>query len=204
MRKLFGGILLVFGGLAALGFLVGEENADRGAVIFCIILLVIGGVLFFKRTPSKAEKELGFEQKNCSISSVQHMAGLPIAEGVSCALSVKKGFLDVEGGGVSYKLDLSKVTDAEVKTDVEIGQAYVSSIGGAVGGALLFGPLGAMVGGRAKKKETKSVEHYIIITYLSDEKIEFLSFHADIGEKARNFVDVIRSKKSGVSETVEL
>lgn len=44
-----------------------------------------------------------------------------------------------------------------IKTDKEIQQQYVSSVGGAVGGAVLFGPLGAITGGRAKKKTVKEV-----------------------------------------------
>lgn len=63
-----------------------------------------------------------------------------------------------------------------IKTDTEIQQQYISSVGGAVGGAVLFGPLGAMIGGRAKKKTIKNEVHrYLIITYQSPE-IKYIGF----------------------------
>ena len=105
------------------------------------------------------------EQKKNSISGLRHMDGLPLAQGAECLAICKDQSLEISGGGTQFHLDLNKITDAIVKTDVEIQQAYVSSIGGAVAGAALFGTLGAMVGGRAKKKETKTLEHYLIITY---------------------------------------
>ncbi|MEH2944892.1 hypothetical protein VSQ32_19130 [Lachnospiraceae bacterium KK002] len=58
---------------------------------------------------------------------------------------------------MNFELEKSKITDMCIKTDKEIQQQYVSSVGGAVGGAVLFGPLGAITGGRAKKKTVKEV-----------------------------------------------
>ncbi len=46
-------------------------------------------------------------------------------------------------GTMNFELEKSKITDMCIKTDKEIQQQYVSSVGGAVGGAVLFGPLGA-------------------------------------------------------------
>lgn len=60
-------------------------------------------------------------------------------------------------GTMNFELEKSKITDMCIKTDKEIQQQYVSSVGGAVGGAVLFGPLGAITGGRAKKKTVKEV-----------------------------------------------
>lgn len=56
-------------------------------------------------------------------------------------------------------------------------KGYTSSISGAVGGAILFGPLGAMVGGRAKQKTSKVVTYYLVVTYQGDnEDIKYISF----------------------------
>ena len=64
-----------------------------------------------------------------------------------------------------------------VKTDTEIQQQAVSSIGGAIAGGVMFGPLGAIIGGRAKNKKVKTVTKYLIITYINDnEEIKYIGF----------------------------
>ena len=78
--------------------------------------------------------------------------------------------------GATFNLEKSKVTDVCMKTDVEIHNQYVSSAGGAVAGALLFGPLGAMIGGRTKEKKNKVVSTYLIFTYIKDDSLTYICF----------------------------
>ena len=66
-----------------------------------------------------------------------------------------------------------------IKTDTEIQDQAVSSIGGAVAGAAMFGALGAIIGGRAKTKKVKTVIQYLIITY-TDNKGELAYIGFDI------------------------
>jgi len=76
-----------------------------------------------------------------------------------------------------------------IKTETEIQNAYVSSVGGAIGGLALFGPLGAMVGGRTKKKTDKIIHNYLIFAYDKDGQTDFISF--DVTNRlitARRFV----------------
>jgi len=69
-------------------------------------------------------------------------------------------------------------------------------VGGAIGGAMLFGTLGAMVGGRAKEKQSKVVEYYFIITYLKDDGVGHLSFRVENNAKAQMVADRHRGKIS--------
>ena len=73
-------------------------------------------------------------------------------------------------------MNRSKITDISVKTDVEIQKQYVSSAGGAIAGGMVFGPLGAIVGGRVKEKKTREFTYYLIFTYRSDAEISYISF----------------------------
>ena len=57
---------------------------------------------------------------------------------------------------MTFKLLKEKITDVTMTNDIEIQKNNVSSIGGAVSGAILFGALGAIIGGRAKNKKVKS------------------------------------------------
>ena len=81
-----------------------------------------------------------------------------------------------------------------MKTDVEIQKQYVSSVGGAVGGYMLFGGLGAMIGGRAKERETAKTEYYLIITYRKNDELAYISFKADNQWTAEKFVEIVSSK----------
>lgn len=65
-----------------------------------------------------------------------------------------------------------------MKTTSEIQKQVVSSVGGAIGGAVLFGPLGAMIGGRAKTKELRTVSTCLLFTYEKNNSIDYIAFNA--------------------------
>ena len=73
----------------------------------------------------------------------------------------------------------------------EIQREYNSSIGGAIGGAIAFGALGAMIGGRAKKKEIRTATTYLIVTYEKEDSINYIAFTTD----QFNFKKAVRFKK---------
>ena len=92
------------------------------------------------------------------------------------------------------------------KSETEIQQQYVSSVGGAVGGAVLFGPLGAMIGGRAKKKTDTTTTYYMIITYKNAENnIAYIGF--DISNcilPAHKLIDAFEKNNTKGSAHIEL
>ena len=106
----------------------------------------------------------------------EHVSGLPVSEGANSSIFFNKEYVEISVSGNLFKVANSKITDVDVKTSTEIENAYTSSIGGAVGGFVLFGPLGAMVGGRSKKKQIRKTEFYFIITYSKNDTIDYLSF----------------------------
>ena len=69
-----------------------------------------------------------------------------------------------------------KIVDITIKKDIEIQKQYVSSVGKAVGGAIMFGTLGAIIGGRTKTKKTYDIDYYFIITYIKENQPEYISF----------------------------
>ena len=78
--------------------------------------------------------------------------------------------------GQEFTLDVSKLLDVSVMTSTQIQQQYVSSIGGAVAGAVLLGPLGAIIGGSAKKKNLNSKTRYLVISYISNDETKYIVF----------------------------
>lgn len=125
-----------------------------------------------KNTPRKRAADL------CASVSLwaKHMAGLPMPESAPCYLYLCTDRVVIDRDNTSYDLPISKITDAVVKTETEIRSNYVSSIGGAVAGGMLFGPLGAIVGGRTKKKEDRTIHSYLIFSYDKSGDMDYISF----------------------------
>ena len=104
---------------------------------------------------------------------------MPIPENSICSVISYTDKFVFSANGLSFNLLKSKITDICIKTDTEISKQVVSSIGGAIGGAVLFGPLGAIIGGRAKNREIKTTTQYLIFTYIKDNDVKYLGFIMD-------------------------
>ena len=78
----------------------------------------------------------------------------------------------ISNGIITQKISNSDVIGVKMVNDVQIQEQYVSSIGGAIAGAALFGVPGAVIGGRAKKKQIKTNETSLVITYKDNETVK--------------------------------
>ena len=155
---------------------VPSEDASLQAVIQAIF--TIGFIMLIvnvakKKRQAKAEKEkLGIKLE----TNLIHFDGLPISENTICKVVSYNDKYEFIANGLTFNLQKDRITDVSIKTDVEIQKQSVSSIGGAIGGAVLFGPLGAIIGGRAKDRKVKTTTKYLIITYLKDDDVKLLCF----------------------------
>lgn len=207
-RKVIGLILWVF---AILG-VIGTENKSE-AIIPTIIFVVIGLILIVKQPKSKEEKQQSIENAKKIMGdkinqfNAIHEAGLPISNGTNCMVTYDEDGFIFSGAGNTFNLAFNKITDICIKTDTEIQKQYVSSIGGAIAGGVVFGPLGAIVGGRAKEKKTSTSTDYLIFTYLKNGEINYISFNVtDNWLKAQNLVDKFNenNKVLNTGQTMEL
>ena len=162
-------------------------------IVECIIFAVITILLFM---PTKKEKELKAEKnkrkaESLKVSLMKHIYGLPVAEDVDCKVTLSDDKITFLSGGVNFELEKNQITDIMLKTDAEIQEQYVSSVGGAAAGFLVLGPVGAIIGGRAKKKTVKNEIHkYLIITYKSNGSDEIKYICLDINNciSAANYI----------------
>lgn len=93
-------------------------------------------------------------------SAFHHVNGLPIPENTLCEIMSYEDRIDSKSGTTDIKLPRKKITDMCLKTDTEIQNQVVSSVGGAnVRG---FGDCDRWQG---KTKEVKITTQYLIITY---------------------------------------
>lgn len=157
----------------------------------------------------KAKSEVTYkhntENKNNKILTgvYNHISGLPLSQDIQCKLFLYDDKIVIESSGVNFNLYKDKILDVCIKTDVEIQKQYVSSIGGAIAGEAIFGTLGAIIGGRAKQKESKTVTQYLIYTYEKNNNINYLVFDILKNVKAGKFVDDFRRLKK-INKEIEL
>lgn len=155
----------------------GDSTLDFIIGIALAIVFIFLGVLSFKRYAKyKKMKSERNPQEDGVYGKFKHTIGLSIPENTVCSLHLYSQGLKVNGNGVSFNLPINRILDIVVKSEEEIQKQLVSSTGGAVAGGILFGALGAMIGGRAKEKKIKTFKQYLIFTYEKDNKPEYIAF----------------------------
>lgn len=208
-------VLLVLGWVAFLFglflFVVLASTGGIGASPVCSVFIVPGIVLiilyWILSTPQRrVRREMKRKRKDPTYAfRLAHIDGLRLAQGTSCVAHYENGMVEIQGGGARFQLDIAKIMKAEVRTETEIQRAYVSSAGGAVAGAMMFGALGAMIGGRTKEQTSSTSKSFLILTYLKNDEIAYISFRADYAVSAYKFADFLMSRLSqNNTKTVEL
>ena len=174
--------------------------------ILALILIIFIAHQIDTVNKKRKDDNLRKQSKNATLYiKLPVFQGLPVAEGTLCEISSCPNYYEFNANNVSFKLDKDKVQDICIKTDTEIKKHYTSSVGGAIGGAVLFGPIGAMIGGRAKKKKTTSKKNYLIFTYTKDNSIEYISFDCTNSITAIKFVnEFTKNNKITTNTTIEL
>lgn len=161
----------------------------------------------FGDTPEKKERK-----KRTLASS--HVLGLPIPEETGCALVFEEDNLKiktVETNSSQFRVAYNKIVNLQTQTVYDVQNTMVSNPGGAIAGAMIFGAPGAMVGGRAKKKEVRTAKYYFIITYKKDNTLAHLHFRLwGAGEalRAKKLIEKYRPRTAcpgpGETPVVEL
>lgn len=149
-----------------------------------------------KKSQKAVKKEM--ESRNATLSaSLKHFAGLPIPENTLCQVYSTPSRIEIIANGQQFNLAKEKIIDVSITTNTEIQKQLVSSTGGAVGGALLFGAVGALIGGRTKTKEIKQVKSYLIFTYQKESETEYVGFDISLGGNvAGKFVKEFQQQKN--------
>lgn len=145
-------------------------------IMIPIMILVIVGIV--KANKKKKARKVELQQSGLLMyTAFDHVNGLPIAENLLCEIRSYKDRLEFKAGTTNIKLNREKITDMCIKTNTEIQKQAVSSVGGAVAGGVMFGALGAVIGGRAKNKKVKTTTQYLIITYTGEQgELKYIGF----------------------------
>lgn len=127
--------------------------------------------------------------------SVPCSSGLPVTEGTLCQIYYFDDCLEIVAAGVEYILKMEQVQDILIRTQSNVQSQFVSSTGGAILGAAIAGPVGAAVGGRAKKKEVREIALYLTISYTGkDGNAAYMAFIATHTPKCREMESLFHQR----------
>lgn len=109
--------------------------------------------------------------------TLTHVLGLPVMQGAVCKVISERDKLTIEAQKTVYNLNKDRITSISRETNIQKYSQAVSSIGGAVVGGMLFGSIGAAIGGRATSKDFQSEHQYLVIAYIGDdEAVKYVVF----------------------------
>lgn len=153
-------------------------------VMFLIIIICL--IWYYRRSDKKAnQKDTKIKEKMIKYNSIftteiNHICGLPLAEETRCFLNLCHEEIIIESTGKVFKLNKKNIIDMNIKTSKEVQ----NSISGAVGGAILLGPIGAFLYGTT----TDFHRFYIIIYKNKESKEQCISF--DMKDDIKVFKEV--------------
>ena len=107
---------------------------------------------------------------------------------------------------IEYNLSLDKVRNILYFNETEVEKIISQSAPGMIVGATTFGVLGAMAGGRVKTKEKKTVNHFVLIQYVSDSDNKEILIKTNDFWGAGKFVDYYKELNPRLDQpqTIEL
>ncbi|MDD3049758.1 MAG: hypothetical protein PHR06_01280 [Candidatus Cloacimonetes bacterium] len=112
----------------------------------------------------------GKKKEDMKVIGCTLIEGLPVIKGSDLILKLT-------GDGVSiivtptkqtFEISFSKLTSVQYYNETEMEKVISQSAPGMIIGGAAFGILGAMVGGRIKTKEKKTVTHFVVIDFESE------------------------------------
>lgn len=143
------------------------------------LLLIIIGIYMVSCKSKEKERKRQAEQRKIEpdkVYGLKYKSGLGFTEDDVCSVELKDNKFIITSSAASYNLSVEKLICVYVNTREEIQKQLISSVGGAIGGYMLFGALGAMVGGAVKEKEIKSDTKYFVFAYNKDDTAKYISF----------------------------
>ena len=175
-------IIIILFGMSFLGGLIPTitKQGNGMPIAEILIILVIEALLIFSYIKD-LQKQQDFDNNNKF--QFQHSGGLNYPQNATVNITVLEDKLSFLSNNVTYDLKNSKILNVNIQSHEEIQKQLVSNPGSALAGAAMFGAVGAIVGGAATEQKIKTLKNLLVITYLKDDKPDYIVFSLPENEK---------------------
>lgn len=96
--------------------------------------------------------------------------GLPVQNGIDLMFKLKAegATFFIPSEQKTFEINISKITKVQWYDEIAMEKIITQSAPGMIIGAIAFGTIGAMIGGRVKTKDKKVTTHFVLINYDSE------------------------------------
>lgn len=214
--------ILVGGGLLCIFIILKNPKIDIFSSVTLIPLfffLIPGLALAFRKSISKAWRKIKAAKKQSAKERRERSwakdperreayyklhcwleSGLPLVGGTLCTVCFDGDALMIEGGGMSFSVAYSKVSNMRVQSSTETEHYFVSSAGDAVAGAINYGAAGARYGGRIQHQTIENTSLYLVVTYIKQQRPASLLFKLMGSYDRRRIENIIEEKQDKISK----
>lgn len=181
--------------------IAGMDHMDRPIIALIAIMMLFFLFLLLRKKQPPKEPPIRTDGVLHEVS-VYHISGLPMSQDSLCKIQHYPDCIRFIQEMIDVKLPLNKIKDLGMKSETEIQEQYIANPGGAIAGAMLFGPLGALIGGKEKKKTKRTSSTYFSIMYQKDQESEFAHLVFRVGWSQNLIAEMIEDIRSKLPKTI--
>lgn len=191
-------ILMCMTGLLSLLMFIIKFNSSGVFFLIFTLFLIIPLIFLKDSKQDKYKYNLQSTYKYCV--SGNYLDGLPsVIQNTNCVIGINPDINHLNIHTFSkvcqnFSINLSQITNAGIKTESEVIEQNKSVIGRGIVGGLLFGSLGAIIGGMSGTGTVKRYRNhrYLIINYRnSSGELSVISFQIPICVGLNNLINYL-------------
>lgn len=209
------GIFCAFLGVMAMGIALSavcfptEATPGWFIALTCVLAISVTVPLLIHAAKKEPSHRRGRAQPRPLFSGrFTHAGGLNLPPDTPCTVSYFPDRLVIYAMGQDFTLGHSRIVSVSTRTAADIQKQYVSSAGGAVAGAMMLGPLGALIGGRTKAKYTRTETRFLIFAYRGKDDGKELDYiileYSPFNLSVRRFLRAYREQNAGPAIHIDL
>lgn len=172
------GLLILIIGLIIIKMFPPTDPTEKLYVEFSLFAVISPFIILWvyeltKKSDKKQKQKIANGILPILESNCTHISGLAsfVAEGT---IKVFVDKLKFSVGGIYYSLPIERIVSAEIMTQKQTEYITTQKLSRAVLGGLVFGDIGALIGGMPKSEAIETTEENLVITYTKDDDVEFI------------------------------
>lgn len=193
---------------ATINVMLENESLVAICIFASLVIIAIAGVCVYAiksigRAQKKTAKKKTAKNKKAkplAKGNFDIVSGLPVPAGAKCKIELYPDLIKIESLGQLFTLDQRRIFNVSAVKRSQIQKQCVSSAGGAVAGAILFGAIGAAIGGGTKVVNLENVDRFLVFSYWAEDRKEakqiVFAIKDGFGNRAGDFIYLFKDRSN--------